>query len=163
MLVVSDSSALSNLALIGRLDLLREQFTKILIPTAVSRELPVLPDEAARLVLGMAVGEGWLVEKPLPGGVPNPHELQGLDPGETETLRLALAISADRVLMDERDGRRRVEALGIRAIGVLGVLLSAKRSESIASLKMEMTRLRDEAGFFISRGLERQVLAMAGE
>jgi predicted nucleic acid-binding protein len=39
MPVVSNTSPISNLALIGRLDLLREQFRKILIPEAVDREL----------------------------------------------------------------------------------------------------------------------------
>jgi predicted nucleic acid-binding protein len=42
MPAVSNTSPISNLALIGRLDLLREQFGKILIPRAVERELQAL-------------------------------------------------------------------------------------------------------------------------
>lgn len=42
MPVVSNTSPISNLALIERLDLLRDQFGTILIPEAVERELKAL-------------------------------------------------------------------------------------------------------------------------
>lgn len=163
MLVVSDTFALPNLTRIGRLDLLRNQFSEILMPTAVARELSSLRDAAAQQALARASDDGWLIETPLPANSPFPPELHGLDPGETEALRLALAISANRVLLDEKDGRQRAAALGIRTTGVLGVLVVAKQSGSIASLKDEMTRLRNEAGFFISSKLEALVLATVGE
>jgi len=163
MFVVSDTSPLSNLALIGRLDLLREQFTQVLIPTAVSRELSVLRDSAARFALARAGADGWLVGMDLADDAPFPAELQGLDPGETEALRLALSISAERVLMDEREGRLRASAVGVRTIGVLGVLLVAKRDGSVASVEAEINMLREEAGFFISPELEAEVLRTAGE
>lgn len=163
MLVVSDTSPLSNLALIGRLDLLHEQFSEVLMPPAVSRELSVLQDPVARLALTKAVADGWLVEMALPREAPFPEELQGLDPGETEALRLASFLSAERVLMDEREGRLRASALGIRTIGVLGVLLVGKRDGKVASIKAEMNLLRQEAGFFISPDLETEVLKLAGE
>ena len=51
MLVVSDTSALSNLAIIGRLPLLREQFTEVRMPPAVASELTALRDTAARAEL----------------------------------------------------------------------------------------------------------------
>jgi predicted nucleic acid-binding protein len=163
MLVVSDTSPLSNLALIGRLELLRVQFTKVVIPTAVSRELSALQVPVARLALADAVTDGWLMEMALPGDAPFPAELHGLDPGETEAIRLANWISADGVLMDEREGRSRAEMLGIRTIGVLGVLLAGKRDGLVASIKVEIDRLRQEAGFFVSPTLEIEILKIAGE
>jgi predicted nucleic acid-binding protein len=42
MLVVSDTSPLSNLATIGRLSLLQEQFSEIWMPPAVAYELAAL-------------------------------------------------------------------------------------------------------------------------
>jgi predicted nucleic acid-binding protein len=50
MLVVSDTSPLSNLAIIGRLDLLRQQFQIVRMPGGVTRELSALPLSAARFV-----------------------------------------------------------------------------------------------------------------
>lgn len=163
MLVVSDTSTLSNLAIIGRLDLLREQFGEVRMPLAVEQELRALRDPSARAVLTRAVHDGWLITLPLPASAPFPAALRGLDPGETEALRLALAISADRVLMDEQEGRQRATTLGIRTIGVLGILLAAKQAGALPSLKDEILKLRRDAGFFIAKPLEAQLLAAAGE
>jgi uncharacterized protein len=163
MLVVSDTSPLSNLAIIGRLELLREQFGTVHMPPAVARELDALRDSAARRLLTRAVHDGWLLTMPLPADAPASEELRGLDPGETEALRLALSIAADRVLMDEQEGRQCASILGIRTIGVLGVLLSAKKAGVIPSLQAEVHKLRRDARFFISKPLEAQLLAAAGE
>lgn len=163
MLVVSDTSPLSNLAIIGRLELLREQFELVRMPPAVAREWTALRHPAARLSLGEAIKSGWLVEISLPPAAPFPIELRGLDAGETEALRLALAIRADRVLVDEKEARRRAAALGLRSIGVLGVLLFARQKGRIKSLATEIERLRSEAGFYVDRELEAKVRALVGE
>lgn len=163
MLVVSDTSALSNLAIIGRLELLREQFGTVRMPAAVAQELTALRNPVAQAALARAVSDSWLLTVPLPSSAPFPKELNGLDAGETEALRLALSISADRVLMDEQEGRQRASALGIRTIGVLGVLLVARKAGGIPSLKDEIRKLRHDAGFFIAQPLEAHLLTEAGE
>jgi predicted nucleic acid-binding protein len=48
MPTVSDTSPISNLAWIGRLNLVREQFHEIWIPQAVVRELQNIRDETVR-------------------------------------------------------------------------------------------------------------------
>lgn len=163
MLVVSDTSTLSNLAIIGRLDLLRQQFGEVLMPPAVAAELAALRDPHASAVLIQAVRDGWLMEKPLAPSAPFPAELRGLDVGETEALRLALALAADRVLMDEKEGRQRAAILGIRTIGVLGVLIAAKHAGVIPALEDEIIKLRQDAGFFIAKALEVRLLGEVGE
>ena len=50
-----------------------------------------------------------------------------LDPGEAEAIALVLELSADLILLDERDGRSVAERAGLRVTGVIGVLLRAKR------------------------------------
>ena len=163
MLVVSDTSPLANLAILGHLDLLREQFGVVSLPPAVSRELSALRNSGAKRGLAAAVEAGWLKAVSLPPSAPFPSELHGLDAGETEALRLALASNADRVLMDEKEGRQRAAKLGLRTIGVIGILIVARHSGRIESLAVEITRLRREAGFFVAPALERQSLVMAGE
>lgn len=163
MLVVSDTSPLSNLAIIGRLALLREQFAEVWMPPAIARELAALDALSAQAALAEALRAGWLKEMPLPPSAPFPAELRGLDAGETEALRLALSSAADGVLMDEKEGRQRAAILHIRTIGVLGVLIAARQSGAIPSLRAEIERLRREAGFFVDRPLEARVLAMVGE
>jgi uncharacterized protein len=51
MLAVSNTSPISNLACIGRLDLLRAQFGEIWMPRAVEAELADVPDGAVRTTI----------------------------------------------------------------------------------------------------------------
>jgi hypothetical protein len=56
-----------------------------------------------------------------------------LDPGEPEAI--ALELNADLILMDERRGRFMARRLGLEVIGVLGVLVRAKRKGHLDELK----------------------------
>jgi len=163
MLVVSDTSPLSNLAIIGRLGLLQEQFVEVLMTPAVAQELDALDSTSAKALLHDAIRTGWLKEHPLPESAPWPDSLRGLDEGETEAIRLVMSIGADGVLMDEKEGRRCAASLGIRTIGVLGILIAARQAGVLPSLRNEIEALRREAGFFIDPALELRVLTMVGE
>ncbi len=76
---------------------------------------------------------------------------------------LAVDLGFEMIVMDEKIGRERARGLGLKTVGVLGVLLTAKKQGRIKSLKDAMTALRNEVGFFISDDLYRQILAQAGE
>jgi len=54
--------------------------------------------------------------------------MRDLDRGEAETLALAVEQGAELVLMDERDGRRFAQRLGLRPLRVVGILLEAKKA-----------------------------------
>jgi hypothetical protein len=60
MVVASDTSPISNLAVIGRLSLLRSQFSEIWIPGAVQSELHQLSDPAAVKGIQQALQDGWI-------------------------------------------------------------------------------------------------------
>jgi len=162
MVVVSNTSPLSNLAIVGRLDQLRNQFGAVLVPSAVRRELSQLRHSAAAQSLDAAFSDGWLQVTPLLHPVPG-HLGAGLHAGEAEALALALERHADLTLLDDGDARRRATEAGLRISGVLGILLRAKRNGQVPSLREEIRRLRKEARFFIARPLERKLIAAAGE
>jgi predicted nucleic acid-binding protein len=65
--------------------------------------------------------------------------------------------------MDEKEGRRAARELGLRPVGVLGILLRAKRDGEVPSVREAMLALRAQAGFFIARELFSEVLTKAGE
>ncbi len=65
--------------------------------------------------------------------------------------------------MDERDGRTKAKTLGLSPIGVLGILLRAKRDGQLASVADAMQALRGQAGFFIADELFEGILTEAGE
>jgi uncharacterized protein len=163
MLVVSDTSAVSNLAVIGRLRLLEEAFGLVMVPTAVLNELTNLSHPDGKAAVDEAFRLGWLQAAEVPAQTPYPAELAGLDAGETAAIRLALGLKADRLLIDERKGRAAADKLGIAVVGVLGILLAAKNRGAITSVRGDMERLRAEAGFFIAPKLYAQVLHFAGE
>lgn len=160
MRVVSNTSPLSNLAVIGRLDLLKERYGRVSIPAGVWNELRALRHAEALARLDQAAADGWLaVESPAPALFFAPP----LDAGETEAISLAAASRADLLLIDEIKGRAAARGLGLAIGGLLGELLHARLADRIPSLGAEIQRLRSEARFFVSGDIERFILSQAGE
>ncbi len=60
MLVVSNTSPILNLAIIGQLELIRQQFGQVQIPLAVLSELKVLEDRPGSKEILAAVDMGWI-------------------------------------------------------------------------------------------------------
>ena len=85
------------------------------------------------------------------------------DAGESEAIAMSLEWPADLLIMDESSGRAMARNLNIRITGTLGVLLKAKRDGHIPSLKSEMDRPVQDAGFFVSDRVRNAFLAEAGE
>ena len=163
MLVASNTSPISNLAIVGRLQLLRSQFGELWIPNAVKHELDHFRHADALKEVEQAFQEGWIKTKPLASdGVARLLEAT-LDPGEAEAIALALELRADLILLDERDGRAAAERAGLPVTGLLGVLLRAKKHGQVESVREELDRLRTRARFFISEALTAKVLLAAGE
>lgn len=158
MLVVSNTSPLLNLAIIGHLSLLHQQFGEVWIPPAVIEELRVEEDLPGSHTLREATETGWLRVKAVE--VRNLVEIlrRDLDKGEAEAIALALQIGADRILLDEREGRRIAKQLGLEVTGVLGILLRAKREGCLSSLQEAIVQLQEQAGFRIGMGLLADIL-----
>ena len=163
MPTVSNTSPILNFAIIGQLDLLKAQFTKILIPPAVLQELRLEDDFPELTHIQKAIKAGWLQVMPLENLQLAQILKLDLDAGEAEAIALALQIKVQRILLDERDGRHNAISLGLTVTGVLGVLLRAKRQEAIPSIKSSLLALRQQAGFFIAEDLFNAILVEADE
>ena len=83
------------------------------------------------------------------------HEL---DAGEAEAIALAIETGAEFVLMDEHLGRETASYMGLRCVGLIGVLVEAKRTGMIDQIRPLLDLLRDLAGFRVSESLYRRVL-----
>ncbi len=89
MRIISNTSPILNLAIIGRLSLLRRQFGEILIPQAVFEELRTGEDLPGSQAMREAVRKGWIQVHPVVGR-PLVQVLQReLDKGEAEAIALA--------------------------------------------------------------------------
>jgi predicted nucleic acid-binding protein len=95
MRVASDTSPISNLAIIGHLDLLRTQFREICIPSAVKAELDLLGYPSALKDIQQALNEGWIKLRPLREDKIVRLLEATLDPGDAEAIALALELQAD--------------------------------------------------------------------
>ncbi len=153
MIVVSDTSVVTALIQIGRIDPLSEIFGGIVIPESVSEELAVCH-------IGLPA---WIRTV----GVRNKH-LVGefsaeLDAGESEAIALALELNADFLPMDERLGRAAAQCAGLNVVGILGVAVAGKRKGLIEKVAPFIRDLREIASFRISAELEARVLRDVGE
>jgi uncharacterized protein len=163
MAVVSNTSPILNLAIIGWLNLLRKQFGKILIPPAVFDELKIGTDLPGSDPVRCAMTDGWLEVVELRDPAVYISLRRDLDMGEAEAIALSLQERIEQVLIDEHDARAAAKAMGLKPIGVLGILLAAKRSGDMVSIGDAMRALQREAGFFIGTDLFALLLREAGE
>ncbi|WP_448573742.1 DUF3368 domain-containing protein [Trichothermofontia sp.] len=161
MLIVSNTSPLSNLALIGEFELLQRIYSRILISPIVYSELLCLL-EIEQTILN-TVNIGWL-------GIEQPTNLsllqtlnQVLDLGEASAIAIAIDINADRLLIDERIGRSIALYYGLNIRGILGILIHAKNQKLIPNTKTLLDRLINQAGFRVSQALYTRTLQESGE
>ncbi len=137
MTVVTNTSPLNYLLLIGEGRLLPLLFAQVHVPLAVRDELSA-PEAAPAVRAWAAAPPPWAVLHP---GTPAPLAASApLHAGETEAIPLALELKAELLLMDELDGRAAARAAGLTVIGTLGVLeLAAARGQ--LNFREGLTRL----------------------
>ncbi len=161
---VSDSSTLIHLAKIRRLDLLREFHEKIRIAPAVWKEVVQEGREwPGSSEIKEAREIGW-IEVVDPANKPLIRFFRkDLHEGESETIALAVELNSDIVFLDESDARNIARIYGLKISGVIGVLIRAKREGRIPSLREELDRLRNDAGFWIGDEIYEKALRASGE
>lgn len=163
MPTVSNTSPLLNLAIIGELELIRAQFHSVLVPPAVVDEFRLKTERPGTSTLARALNDGWIEPKEPSDAALIRTLWQDIDRGEAEAIALAAEVEANRVLIDEREARRRARNLGLQVTGVLGILLQAAQEGSLDSLGDILDRLEDEAGFWIAPALRHQIMNELGE
>ncbi|MBI3538052.1 MAG: DUF3368 domain-containing protein [Chloroflexi bacterium] len=161
MIVVSNTSPIINLAVVGRLDLLRQLYGTTIIPRIVH-------DEFVSVVKGRDIAIDiesfdWIETRQVSNQTAVASLQLELDEGEAEAIVLGVELHADLLLLDERKGRAVATRLGLKFIGLLGVLIEAKQKGLIVSIKPILDDLTKKAGFWINSKLYEHVLKIAGE
>jgi len=154
MIIVSDTTPLNYLILIERENILHQLFGRVIIPQAVFDELSATgASEKVR---------HWI--KSLPFWIEVKHttlipdsSLDILDAGEKEAIMLAQELSADLLLVDDRQARMAAANLGIEITGTIGILDRAAR-ENLINLPETLTALQ-KTSFHISDDLIKKLLA----
>ena len=161
MSIVSNASPLINLARIERLDLLPRLYGELIIPEAVWREVVI--EGVGQPGADEIESASWVQVQPATNRELVQALRQELDAGEAEAIALALEVGAEMLLMDEHLGRETAVHMGVRCLGLIGVLIEAKRKELVSGVQPLLDALRDVAGFWISESLYRRVLQDEGE
>lgn len=158
MLIVSDTSPITNLYQVGHLDLLRALFARIVIPTAVFDELNTMPDQ------GAAIASMTWITVASPTSEASITELSNiLDPGEAQAIVLTRELESELLIIDERKGRNVAQSFNIKTIGTLGVLVLAKEYGFISHIRPILDQMISQARFRIGAKLYDSVLKANGE
>lgn len=160
-LVISDSSPIMNLAIIGQLHLIQELFGEIIIPQQVWAELIVEGKgkpgtneiEKAKWIKVAKVKNNSLVKM----------LTKDLDVGESATIALAIERKANLLLLDETDARNLAEFYNLTKTGVIGILMRAKKRNLIKEIKPMLEKLRTQAHFWIKPDFYEIILSAMGE
>ncbi len=161
MLIVSDTSPVLGLALIGHLDLLRQLYGSIVIPQAVHDEI-VVAGSAYRAGAEIARLD-WVHVSKATQAIVIALLLRELDRGEAEAIALAIELKANLLLLDEYKARRMAQYLGLPYAGLIDVVLEAKQRQLIPALKPLLDDLIAHARFRVGRKLYQRTLEAAGE
>ena len=113
MIVVSDTSPLNYLILIGAVDVLPLLFGGVHIPEQVVGELlhPRTPEPVRKWAISPP---NWLQIRAPSVEIPT---TAGLDAGESQAIALAIELQAPAVLIDEKKGRRIAKSYGLATVG----------------------------------------------
>jgi len=136
---VVNASPLIVLAKAGRLNLLEEITSELLVPPAVVSEVlaGAAADPARR---ALEAGWGKRVSSPK---VPEIVREWSLGAGESEVIALTMENKGRTAVLDDADGRMCARAVGIAMIGTLGVVIRAKRLGYVESAGEVIVAMRD--------------------
>ena len=160
MLVVSDTSPIRALSVIGQVGLIRDIYGGAILPPDVVSELSVQVPNVPRFV----IDDYPFLHVKMPGNTQRVAELQSsLGPGEAQAIALALELQAQAILIDEQQGRRVAERLGLKPVGLLAVLSNAKSRGCIAAIAPLVDTLKSRISFRVHPDILSRVLRDCGE
>jgi predicted nucleic acid-binding protein len=163
VIIVSDTSPIANLIVVGYDYLLPQLFGTVIIPDVVYQEL--IANGSNHPVTQAVQTVDWLEVRSVTDA-PAVEALErdrNLDAGEANAIILAIELGANQLLIDERLGRLEAKRQGLRITGILGLLLAAKNQALIPEVRLVMDALIQQSNFRVGSQLYDEVLRLAGE
>ena len=114
-IVISNASPIINLAIIGRLNLLKTIWGKIYVPEAVWKEVVIDGEDKAEVAEIKKVD--WIIVEKVRNHNLTLLLMQNLDKGEAEAIALAIEKNADIILLDETDAREAADIYELLSLG----------------------------------------------
>jgi predicted nucleic acid-binding protein len=153
MNVVSDTTAITTLLKAGQQQLLQDLYGRVLVPQAVWDELKkfhsLLPE--------------FIELHPLRAPIQRLAGTESLGRGEAEALLLAKELNAQLLLTDDRQARLAARRLHIPCIGLVGMIVQAKRLGKISSVREMLNLLETKGGLYLSDTVVAVAMQLADE
>ncbi|MBN1339705.1 MAG: DUF3368 domain-containing protein [Bacteroidales bacterium] len=156
--VVSNTTPIISLLKISRLDILRELYSEISIPTAVFHEIEAGKSKNYYQDLSRL---NWIHIIEIQHKQALKYFLD-LDAGESEAIVLAGEMEAGLLLIDEKFGRFHAKHAGLRVTGTIGVLIKARKQNLVKALRPLLNELKRK-GVWINDSLISEILKEVGE
>lgn len=153
MSVVSDTTAITTLLKAGQVELLHELFENVFVPQAVWDELKAFHSNLPDFIELRAVSDS---SQRLPG-------TEFLGRGEAEALLLAKELNARLLVTDDRKARAAAKKLNIVCVGLVGVVIHAKRIGKISSVRDLLEIIETKGGLYLSDAVVAEALRLANE
>lgn len=154
--VIVNSTPLIALCNADLLNILKEIYGSIIIPKAVFDEVTAKKDSAC---LQIKQNLDWITVETITNIEDRKMYKAKLHAGEVDVMILAQADpKADLVIIDDNAAKY----LGLTVTGTLGVLIKAKQSGIISSVKNAITKIQSN-GFYINENIIKLALKQAGE
>lgn len=160
MILVLDASPLITLARIGSLGLLPQLADQIVIPDAVYAEsVSRAPGRPGSSEIAHA---DWILRRTVHDRTHVQQLRTHIGLGEAEAIVLAREIGADAVVLDDATARRLAKQDGCQVVGLLGLLVVAKRRGLLVAVKPLLNAMRN-SGFFVGDELYATILRQVAE
>jgi len=157
MILIADCSALVALSACESLHLLDALFGTVLVPETVFREATESEKPEAVELSGYLYGKVRTVDTSA-----FVYLDAFADAGETDAMLLYKQLGADRLLIDDKRGRKVAKINRISVIGSLGVLIGAKRAGLVPAIRPLIGKI-EKSRVFMSPAVIAAALELAGE
>ncbi len=147
--IISDTSCFSILANIGELELLHKVYGQIVTTVDIATEYGEALPEWVEVVTVKDKYRQQLLE-------------MQIDKGESSAIALALETPDSTIILDDYKARRIASQLGLIFTGTIGVIIKAKLTGTIPSIKPLLEKIK-QTDFRLSAEIELQALKEASE
>ena len=151
MIVVSDTSPINYLVILGIVDILPKLYETVIVPPEVIRELTAsrTPEIVREWI---ATPPDWLKIVQNTGLVINPR----IDPGECAAIALAIELKPDHLAVDDSKARIIAAEYNLEIIGTVGIIERAHKA-GLLDLKTMLDALL-QTNFRVSERLIQEVI-----
>jgi hypothetical protein len=147
--IISDTSCFIILTNIGELELLHKVYGQIITTPEIAEEFGETIPEWVEILSATDKFRQQILE-------------MQIDKGESSAIALALEMSDSTVILDDFKARKIAEQLGLTYTGTIGVIIKAKLTGKIPSIKPLLEKIK-QTDFRLSAEIELLALKEANE